>query len=190
MWLLTNMAIPVLTGQLGADAHLGAQTLLLAMMCGTAASAFTMAGCGHLSTFTGRRAFFIGFGLMAAVLGPVIFLVVFAAAGTTVLVLLVVALQIVTVSGYGPVGAYLAERFPTAVRSSGYGVGYSLSIVIPALYPYYLPVLQNVLGDHGAVAVLLALGGALVLTGALAGPETVRVSVGAARLPTTDESGG
>ncbi|TFC64783.1 MFS transporter [Cryobacterium sp. TMT2-15-1] len=190
MWLLTYMAIPVLTGQLGVDADLGAQTISFAMMCGTAASAVTMAGCGHLSTFTGRRAFFIGFGLIAAVLGPVIFLAIFAAAGTTVLVLLVVALQIVTVSGYGPVGAYLAERFPTAVRSSGYGVGYSLSIVIPALYPYYLPALQNVLGDHGAVAALLALAGVLVLIGALAGPETVRVSLGSARLPTTDESGG
>lgn len=180
MWLLTYMAIPVLIGQLGADTNLGAQTISFAMMCGTAASAFTMAGSGHLSTFTGRRAFFIGFGLIAAVLGPVIFLAIFNTAGTTALVLLVVALQIVTVSGYGPVGAYLVERFPTAVRSSGYGVGYSLSIVIPALYPYYLPVLQNVLGDQGAVAALLALGGILVVTGALVGPETARVNLGSA----------
>ena len=109
-----------------------------------------------------------------------IFLAIFNTAGTTALVLLVVALQIVTVSGYGPVGAYLVERFPTAVRSSGYGVGYSLSIVIPALYPYYLPVLQNVLGDQGAVAALLALGGILVVTGALVGPETARVNLGSA----------
>ena len=75
-----------------------------------------------------------------------IFLAVFAAAGTTVPGLLVGALQIVTVSGSGPVRTYLAERFPTAVRSSRYEVGYSLSIVIPARYPYYLPALQNVLG--------------------------------------------
>jgi MFS family permease len=185
MWLLTDMAIPVLTGQLGADAHLDPRTISFAMMCGTAASAFTMAGCGHLSTFTGRRAFFVGFAVIAAVLGPVIFLAVFTAAGTAALVLLVVALQIVTVSGYGPVGAYLAERFPTAVRSSGYGVGYSLSIVIPSLYPYYLPALQSALGHQGAVAALLTLGGALVLFGALAGPETVRAGLGPARLPTT-----
>ena len=37
-------------------------------------------------------------------------------------------------SGPAAIGAYLAERFPAQVRSSGYGVGYSLSIVLPALY--------------------------------------------------------
>ncbi|MHB1172375.1 MAG: MFS transporter, partial [Lacisediminihabitans sp.] len=102
-------------------------------------------------------------------------LAIFSVRGTTNLVLLVVALQIVTVSGYGPVGAYLAERFPTAVRSSGYGVGYSLSIVLPALYPYYLPPLQNLLGHQGAIAALLTLAGVLVLTGGLIGPETSKI---------------
>jgi amino acid permease len=81
----------------------------------------------------------------------------------------------VTVSGYGPVGAYLAERFPTAVRSSGYGMSYSLSIVLPALYPYYLPPLQNLFGDHTAIAMLLVVAGLLVMTGALAGPETSKI---------------
>ena len=96
----------------------------------------------------------------------------YAASAVPVVVLLVVALQVVAVSGYGPVGAYLAERFPTAVRSSGYGVGYSLSIVLPALYPYYLPPLQAVLGEETAVAALLCLGGALLATGAAIGPRT------------------
>jgi hypothetical protein len=88
---------------------------------------------------------------------------------------LVAALQVVTVSGYGPVGAYLAERFPASVRSSGYGVGYSLSIVLPALYPYYLPVLQAALGQQTAIAVLLGLGGVLVFVGGMTGPETNKV---------------
>jgi MFS family permease len=172
LWLFTYMAIPVLTGQLKVDAHLSAQTISFLMMCATAASAFGMVGCGHLSTFIGRRTFFIGFGLIAAVLAPITYLAVFAARGTTGLVLVVTALQLVTVSGYGPVGAYLAERFPAAVRSSGYGMSYSLSIVLPALYPYYLPPLQNVFGDHAAIAILLVVAGLLVLTGALTGPET------------------
>ena len=79
-------------------------------------------------------------------------------------------------SGDGPVGAYLAGRFPTAVRSSGYGVGYSLSIVVPALYPYYLPPLQAALGEQTAVAVLLCLGGALLAAGAALGPKTAETS--------------
>ena len=91
------------------------------------------------------------------------------------MVLIVIVLQLVTVSGYGPVGAYLAERFPTTVRASGYGMSYSLSIVLPALYPYYLPPLQNVFGNHGAIAMLFILAGLLVLTGALTGPETNKI---------------
>ncbi|WP_010206053.1 MFS transporter [Salinibacterium sp. PAMC 21357] len=186
LWLLTNMAIPVLAGQLGSGAGaLGAtgtldgRTLSFAMMIGTAASALTMAACGHLSTFTGRRRFFLGFGVLTAVTGPLAFLAVFAAPNLGQLVLGVVVLQVVTVSAYGPVGAYLVERFPTAVRASGYGVGYSLSIVIPALYPYYLPALQSVLGQQGAVAALLALGGVLIAAGAFLGPETTRVDLDA-----------
>ncbi|QAV71350.1 MFS transporter [Salinibacterium sp. UTAS2018] len=186
LWLLTNMAIPVLAGQLGSGAGaLGAsgaldgRALSFAMMIGTAASALTMAACGHLSTFTGRRRFFMGFGVLTAVGGPLAFLAVFAAPSLGQLVLGIVVLQVVTVSAYGPVGAYLVERFPTAVRASGYGVGYSLSIVIPALYPYYLPALQSVLGQQGAVAALLALGGVLIAVGAFLGPETARVDLDA-----------
>ena len=175
LWLFTDMAIPVLTGQLKVDTHLGAQTISFVMMCATAVSAFAMVGCGHLSTLIGRRTFFVGFGLIAAVLAPITYLAIFSAEGTTNLMLIVVALQVVTVSGYGPVGAYLAERFPTAVRSSGYGMSYSLSIVLPALYPYYLPPLQNMLGDHRAIAILLILAGLLVLTGGLTGPETSKI---------------
>ncbi|MBH0010110.1 MFS transporter [Salinibacterium sp. SWN1162] len=186
LWLLTNMAIPVLAGQLGSGAGaLGAsgaldgRALSFAMMIGTAASALTMAACGHLSTFTGRRRFFMGFGVLTAVGGPLAFLAVFAAPTLGQLVLGIVVLQVVTVSAYGPVGAYLVERFPTAVRASGYGVGYSLSIVIPALYPYYLPALQSVLGQQGAVAALLTLGGVLIAVGAFLGPETARVDLDA-----------
>ena len=174
LWLFTYMAIPTLTSELAVEGLLDAKTISFTMMCATATSAVFMAACGHLSTFTGRRLFFIGFGILGAILAPFAFLGVFTSDSTTGVVLLVVTLQIVTVSGYGPVGAYLVERFPAGVRSSGYGVGYSLSIVLPALYPYYLPPLQDLIGRHEAVAVLLVLAGILVLIGGLTGPETNR----------------
>src|SRR5665647_3360527 len=172
MWLFTNMAIAVLTGQLKAGGHLNDQGASFTMMCATVVSAIAMAGCGHLSTFIGRRVFFVGFGVLSAVLAPIVYLTIFRQTMLIAIVLLVGSLQIVTVSVYGPVAAYLTERFPTAVRSSGYGVAYSLSIVLPALYPYYLPPLQRALGDQLAVAALLALAGVLVAAGAATGPET------------------
>ncbi|MFC5929216.1 MFS transporter [Cryobacterium melibiosiphilum] len=171
MWLFTNMAVAVLSGQLKTSEALDDQSVALTMFVATAVSAVTMAACGQVSTVVGRRRFFVGFGLVAAVLAPVLYLAIFRHGAGPGLMLLVVGLQVVTVSVYGPVGAYLTERFPVTVRSSGYGVAYSLSIVLPALYPYYLPALQGVLGQYGAVAALLAMAGVLVAGGAAAGPE-------------------
>ena len=175
LWLLTDMAIPTLTGELKVASHLTSQSISFTMLCATVVSAGAMLAAGHASTVIGRRSFFIGFGVIAAVLAPLTFLAIFRSNGTAVVVVLVAALQVVTVSGYGPVGAYLAERFPASVRSSGYGVGYSLSLVLPALYPYYLPVLQAALGQQTAIAVLLGLGGVLVCIGGITGPETNKV---------------
>ena len=172
LWLLTYMAIPTLTAELKVASSLSPQWISFTMLCATAVSAVAMLAAGHLSTIAGRRTFFISFGFIAAALAPVTFLAIFNSTGNGTVLILVVALQVVTVSGYGPVGAYLAERFPTAVRSSGYGIGYSLSIVLPALYPYYLPPLQAVLGQQTAIAALLALGGLMVLIGGWVGPQT------------------
>jgi MFS family permease len=165
LWLMTNMAIPVLTANLTSDTALGPRAVSLTMLCATAVSATGMVGAGHLSTRTGRARFFIWFGTAAVLLAPAAYWAVFTAAATGWIITLVTVLQIVTVSAYGPVGAYLSEQFPAGTRSSGYGIGYSASIVLPALYPWYLPPLQQVLGPHAAVAALLALAGLLVAIG-------------------------
>lgn len=175
MWIFTYMSIAVLSGQLKAEAHLNYQEVSLTMMLATAASAIAMAACGHISTFLGRKKFFALFGIFSALLAPLIYLSVFQQKTLSSLVIMVVALQIITVSVYGPIAAYLTERFPTSVRSSGYGVAYSMSILLPAFYPYYLPPLQRIFGTHGAVTLLLTLAGILIAAGALIGPETVRI---------------
>lgn len=167
LWLLTNMAIPVVTQQLSTHSNLEPTQVTLVMLCGTAASAVTMFAAGHLSTFTGRRRFYTVSGIVIAISAPTAFLGIWQASSIEVVIACVVALQVCTVSAYGPIGIYLSERFPTEVRSTGYGLGYSLSIILPALYPYYLPTLQGWVGPNAAVAGLLALGGLLVLLGAV-----------------------
>lgn len=164
LWLMTNMAVSVLTASLTSDTGLDSRGVSLTMLCATAVSAVAMVGAGHLSTRTGRPRFFTWFGSAALLLGPAAYWSVFAAT-TGWIVVLVTVLQVVTVTAYGPVGAFLSELFPTGTRSSGYGIGYSTSIVLPALYPWYLPPLQRVLGPHAAVAALLALGGLLIAAG-------------------------
>ena len=172
LWLLTYMAIPTLTSELTRSGIFDGRGVTLALLCATAVSAVAMALCGQVSTLIGRRRFFIGFGVMAAVLAPGCFLAIFAVESAVAVVVLCAALQVVTVSVYGPVGAYLSERFAGGVRSSGYGLGYSLSIVVPALYPYYLPPLQQAFGTYAPIAAVLVVAGLLVAAGGYWGPDT------------------
>jgi MFS family permease len=165
LWLLTYMAIPVVTQQLGELEGLNANDVTLIMLCGTGASVVSMAACGHLSTLVGRRQFFVIAGVAIALTAPTCYLLLWQVSSTSAMIACVIGLQVFTVSAYGPIGAYLSERFPAHIRSTGYGLGYSLSIVVPALYPYFLPNLQERFGEHGAVGGLLALGGVCVAVG-------------------------
>lgn len=166
LWIFTTMAVSVFTSRLRDG--LEPTSVTLVMLVATAASAVAMYGAGSESTHVGRRRFFIGFACLAVVAAPVCYLATTASiTGAPVFVMLFATLlQLVTVTAYGPVGAYLAESFPRAIRSRGYGLAYSTSIVLPGLYPFYLPPLQRMLGEDGAPAVLLALAAILVGLGA------------------------
>ncbi|MCG7308265.1 MFS transporter [Brachybacterium sp. ACRRE] len=177
LWLLTNTTVIMLTAQLGEDTGLPATSVSVAMGIASCAQALAMALAGHLSTSTGRRRLLIGWGIAATVLGPVLW---WTAVGSSTLAgaaVLAAALQVVTVAAYGPVSAYLSERFPTSVRSTGYGMGYSLSLILPALYPFYLPGLSALLGPRAAVLSLLVLGGILLVLGAAIGPRLSAVEI-------------
>ncbi|MGN7246324.1 MFS transporter [Janibacter anophelis] len=169
LWLMTNMVVILAAGRLAGDAGLDGSEVALVMGVASIAQAVVMSMTGHWSTLLGRRRFFVGWGICAAVLAPLLWLATMSA-GVLPFVVGVALLQVVTVCGYGPVGAYLCERFPVHVRATGYGTAYSLSIVVPALWPWWLPRLEPVLGHDGSVAVVLAVGGLLVAGCAARGP--------------------
>ena len=172
LWLMTNMAVIVLAQRLSSDAHLGPTGVALVMGAGAVVEALVMVASGHLSTVLGRRRLLVLWASVALVASPPLWLwVTSASSGLLDTGLGVAALQAVTVCAYGPMGAYLTERFPTPVRATAYGTAYSLSIVIPALDPYYLPGLQRVAGHQGAPIGLLVLGAVLVLVASALGPR-------------------
>ena len=176
MWCMTQMVAILIAQRLGSQVHLDARSVSLVMAAAAIAQGIAMALVGHASTLTRRRPMFIGWGIFATFAGPAAWYwaVSFGSSATVSIIqisLAVIVLQVVTVPIYGPVGAYLAEGFTAAVRSSGYGIAYSASIVLPALYPYYLPVLENWVGVLWAPMCVLALGGILVTVGALLGPR-------------------
>lgn len=171
LWLLTNSTVIILTARLSSDAGLPATGVALAMGCASVAQAVFMALAGHLSSLTGRRALLVGWAVVAATAGPLVWWATITSASLGRAAALAALLQVITVSAYGPVAAYLTERFPTEIRSTAYGSAYSLSLILPALYPFYLPALESLVGARAAVMGFVALGGVLVAIGALCGPR-------------------
>lgn len=170
LWLMTNMVVILATGRLAADHGLTGGEVAVVMGVASVAQAVVMSLTGHWSTLLGRRRFFVAWGAVAAVLAPALWLATMSA-GILPFVVGIAAVQVVTVCGYGPVGAYLCERFPAPVRATGYGTAYSLSIVLPALWPWWLPTLESLLGPDVAVAAVLAVGGLLVAGCGALGPR-------------------
>ena len=82
------------------------------------------------------------------------------------------AVGVTTIATFGPIAAYLTERFPARIRASGFGVGYSLALVVPAFYSFYLAGLETVMPYYLTPVVLVVIAGALVSLGGTIGPET------------------
>ena len=171
LWLLTDSTVLLLTARLSTDSPIAPEAVPLVMGAASIAQALVMALAGHLSSLVGRRLLLVVWGAVAGLVGPVLWWAAVTAPTLAVAALLAALLQVATVSAYGPIAAYLSERFPTALRSTGYGSAYSLSLVLPALYPFYVPALEPLLGRHATVMGMVALGGLLVVVGALLGPR-------------------
>lgn len=172
LWLMTQMVVLLLGQRLVTDAGLSAGTASVVMGIASIGQAVVMALTGHLSTLMGRRRYFVAATVVAAVGGSAAWLWMMGARpGVVGLALGAVLAQVLTVTAYGPVGAYLSEGFPAHVRSTGYGTAYSASIVLPALYPYWLPVLAGATSRNAAVVLVVMAGSLLVAAGAALGPR-------------------
>lgn len=138
-------------------------------------------GYAQLGQLIGRRRLLIFAGISVATLGAGLYaLALFnaVAGGSMVLTMVLVGVCMVLATGVFPVAVtYITERFPTAVRSSGYAVGYSVAIILPALYSFYMLGLASVLPYVYTPVVLVVLGGLVMTAGAWLGPETKDVDL-------------
>ena len=98
-----------------------------------------------------------------------------ASLGTTAV--LTIVFYVLVVAPWGIVTTYIAERFPTHIRASGYGIGYSLAVVIPAFAGFYLLWLSALMPYEFTPIVMLVVAGGLMIVGALLGPETRHVEM-------------
>ncbi|MEU1980885.1 MFS transporter [Nocardia sp. NPDC019395] len=173
-WLLTNLGTAVLPSTMRLQLEVPSTTITPIMMISALITVATFIGAAVLSQRIGRRRFYIGAGIAAAVITPAAFLVLSTldARNTVAIALCAFTIQISTISLYGPIAAYLTERFPAKIRATGYGVGYSLALVVPAFYAFYISGLSDLFSERAAVPILAVIGGCLVALGATFGPET------------------
>jgi MFS family permease len=177
-WLATNMEAAVTPAQLKAHLELSSKQVTLTMLVINGAAALSYPLFGLLSQRIGRRRFYIGYGLCVVVIGAGAYSLLMTSDGGMGAVLgWAVLIGVFTVGTFGPIAAYLTERFPASIRSTGYGVGYSLALIAPAFYQFYLQRFDGVVPAHLAPGVLLVLAGALISFGGFLGPETKDVDM-------------
>ena len=178
-WLATNMEAAVTPAQLKSHLELSSKQVTLTMLVINAAAALSYPLFGLLSQRIGRRRFYIFYGLCVVVIGAGSYSLLMVSDGGMGAVLgYAVLMGVFTVGTFGPIAAYLTERFPASIRSTGYGVGYSLALIAPAFYQVYLQQFDGVMPAHLAPGVLLVLAGVLISFGGFLGPETKDVDMG------------
>jgi MFS family permease len=124
----------------------------------------------------GRRSAIVAGAVSILILEPAIYylMISHATGGGSVFVTTVLAaiFQIFLIAPWGIVTTYICERFPTHIRASGYGIGYSVAIVIPSFSGIYLLWLSHWMPYLMTPIVLIVIAPLLMIVGALMGPET------------------
>lgn len=177
--LANNMTSAVLPSLLGSRVGMTPTGVAVVMTVQALLVAASFPLYGRLSQRVGRRPFYLGYGVVMVALGSVAYGVLMLSRPSLPLALVLTALVgLTTVGTYGPAAAYLSERFPAAVRATGFGVGYSLAVVVPGFYAFYLAGLSQWMPSYMAPCVLVAMAGVFVWVGAALGPETRDADLG------------
>jgi predicted MFS family arabinose efflux permease len=174
-WLTQNIITIFLpTGLLVHTLHLSGFDMSLTLLVSYTVLFFSYIASGMLGQRIGRRRFFVWVGPLIATVGAAILYVLSAVDGLSlpVIIGLVCLLSVLVTSPWGVIVTYINERFVTDVRATGFGVGFSLSVIIPSFYAFYMNWLGLVMPMRVTPVVLLVIGGLIGMVGALMGPET------------------
>jgi MFS family permease len=154
--------------------HLSKFELTVTLIITYCALFFSYIGAGVLGQKIGRRRTFVILGVLIATVGVALLYALTHGAGLALpqIILLVCLLAILVTAPWGVIITYVNERFATDVRATGFGIGFSLSVVLPSFYAVYLNWLGNLVSPHAAPAALLLIGAVIATIGAALGPET------------------
>jgi MFS family permease len=173
-WLTLNATVGALPGVINTILGVKSSGVNTGIIIGAAIAALLYPLIGQLSQKFGRRQTITAIGLLNLIPACALyyFLVATGYRDSMTLIVLIALIQLLSLPIWAVHTAYLAESFRTGIRSSGYGVSYSLATILPGLSSFYLIGLAKLMPYQYTPIVLLALGGLLLSVGALAGPET------------------
>jgi MFS family permease len=198
-WFGAQSLIGVMPGVLIKKLHVPSQLMTDALLITSFIQFFAFVGMGLLGQMIGRRLTIVLSGIAILVGGTGLYALAiahaFSGGGLVMTTAIACLCYLLVISPWGVVTTYICERFPTQIRASGYGIGYSLAVIIPAFSGAYMLALQTMMPYAYTPTVLIALSGILIIVGALLGPETRDVDLDAvglhgwARSPVVDAQG-
>jgi MFS transporter, MHS family, proline/betaine transporter len=154
--------------------HLVRADVALIMIAGTSTALLGEFFAGNLSQKIGRLKTFSVFSKASILLAVPLSLFLFESSNLFSTMFLVIILTVITVSGWGPVPAFLSERFPTRIRNSASSFSYSAGLIIGAWAPIIAIHLFSI--DNLHIPYLLAfniiIGAVTILIGVRINPET------------------
>lgn len=172
-WLSLNTVSAVLPNLLGSELGFGEGQTTLLLVVAFALVPVGQIGLGLLSQRIGRRRVIIGWSVITAIAGTGLYAaLLIGRPGLLGALVLTAALTILVVSVWGLATTYINERFRTGVRASGFGLGYSLAVVLPSFYVFYQRGLETLLPQALTVLPLLVIACVFTAAGAALGPET------------------
>lgn len=182
LWLALQSVAAILPGVLTESVDLTNNGVTLVLVVAYLVLIGANLGAGIASQRYGRRPSLMTMGILVATLGAALYFVLISRGSDLTLPALMALVAVIVCIVDSPFAlsiAYINERFHVGERASGYGVSYSLSVVLPSFYAYYQLGLSTFMPFEYTVLVLLVVGGALIWLGAALGPETKDVDFAA-----------
>lgn len=188
LWILLDTATALIPPVLIKTLHLSSKQSTVASMALWAGVTVLYLVGGVTSQRIGRRTYLMVASVVAMAVGIPTFryLVDLHNPSFGLVVAIVVVIGAFVVCPWAVITAYLAERFKTANRSIGFGLGYSLGVVLPSFYATYLRWFSHLVPTRYAPLIFLAIGGFLTFVGAALGPETKNTDLAAVPTVTTE----
>ena len=144
------------------------------MIVATSTSLFGQIFTGYLSQHIGRRKTIGIFAIAAIIVAVPTIVGIFTATSISERIIYTIILIFAATTGFGPIPAFLSERFPTEVRNSACGFVYNGGLIIGSWAPL---IAVNLISNAGSlVPFLLAsnviIGSIVIFVGSRINPET------------------